>query len=195
MVENSEITIFILSGGKSSRMGKDKGLLMYQGKPMILHTIHKLKGLCNTIVINSNNPQYYVFGYLVVPDIYKDVGPMGGLHACLSVTKTKYNLILPCDMPLIDVALIENLIEHKEIAPIVMPQHTNGTLEPLLALYHSNLLQLINNYIIEGKYRVDLLLKSSEHYLVSVDNGSNKEFEYQFLNVNTQKDLNYEILS
>ncbi len=195
MMKNTDITAFIIAGGKSNRMGIDKGLILFRNQPMILHTIHKLKDLFENIIINSNNPQYLSFNHPVIPDIVKDAGPLGGLYSCLSVSKTKYNIIFPCDMPLIESNLIKILIKNKDKAPIVMPQHGDGKLEPLVAIYQTSVLKQVEKQIIKKQFRIDLLLKECNHYLIQLSDYFNSDYKKQLTNINTIKDLTYEKVS
>ena len=74
-----DITGIILSGGKSLRMGQDKGLMSLDGKFMIEHVIDHIKPLCKQILISANQEEYHKFGYPVVRDEIKDIGPAGGI--------------------------------------------------------------------------------------------------------------------
>ncbi|MCX6312923.1 MAG: NTP transferase domain-containing protein, partial [Bacteroidetes bacterium] len=82
MISNSKnintITGFILAGGKSSRMGTDKGLIIFNEETIIQQVIAQLKPVVNNLVIVSNNTTYEKFGLEVIGDIIKDIGPAGG---------------------------------------------------------------------------------------------------------------------
>ncbi len=84
-----QATGIILAGGKSSRMGEDKGLVLLNGKPMIQYVIEALKGVVSDIIIISNNASYNKFGIPVYPDIIKDKGPVGGIFTGLHHSKTQ----------------------------------------------------------------------------------------------------------
>ena len=88
------ISIFILAGGKSSRMGRDKGLVPLKGRPMISYLIDTIVGLDLPVSIISNESGYESFGYPVFPDLVKDKGPLGGILSAFSNTETDHCLIL-----------------------------------------------------------------------------------------------------
>ena len=104
------ITGVILAGGKSSRMGTDKGLLELNGKPLIQYAIDTLKSIGLEIIIISNNSDYEQFGFPVYPDIIPDKGPIGGVYTALSYSSTEKNLIVSCDTPFLSKKLLNYLI-------------------------------------------------------------------------------------
>ena len=106
----SAITGIILAGGKSERMGTDKGLILYKGKPFIKHVYEAMKAvLGNNIVVVSSNAAYDAFGYRRIEDLIADKGPVGGLYTALKQSKTKLNLVLSVDVPLISSELLKSI--------------------------------------------------------------------------------------
>ena len=85
-----------MAGGKSSRMGTDKGLMTFQGKRLVEYAIELLQPFCSEIIISTNQAGYEGFGFKTVSDVYRDCGPVGGLHAALSESNYDYNLIVSC---------------------------------------------------------------------------------------------------
>ena len=79
-----KITGILLAGGRSSRMGSDKGLLDFRGRLLAEYPLALLQKHCGTIIISSNNPEYGQFGYPVVADERMDCGPAGALATTLS---------------------------------------------------------------------------------------------------------------
>ena len=98
-------TAIILAGGKSSRMGSDKGLVLLNGKPMISYIIEILKKMQIPIIIISNNENYKQFGLPVFADIIKEKGPLGGIYTGLKNSKTESNIIVSCDVPFYQIEL------------------------------------------------------------------------------------------
>ncbi|HPG34509.1 MAG TPA: molybdenum cofactor guanylyltransferase, partial [Lentimicrobium sp.] len=78
MINKSQITGIVLAGGKSTRMGTDKGLMIFQGKPLVMYSIDLLSMFCGRILISSNNPEYAKFGYEIIADELPGAGPMAG---------------------------------------------------------------------------------------------------------------------
>ena len=101
----------ILCGGKSSRMGRDKGSMIIQDKPMIKHVLSTLNHQINEAIIVLNNqdrigkysefinPQDYTYTITFVEDKIKNKGPMPGIMTGLSYIRSDYSLVLPCDSP------------------------------------------------------------------------------------------------
>ena len=110
MIDKKDITGIILAGGKSSRMGTDKGFLVLKGKSFIQHSIDVLKPLVSEIIIVSDNPEYDAFNFKRIEDIIKDAGPIAGICSGLKASSSQYNLVLSCDIPLIKAEILQKLI-------------------------------------------------------------------------------------
>ena len=98
---------YVLAGGKSSRMGRDKALLKLAGKPVALHAVTKLRRLCAEVSILSSNPQLEAYAPLV-RDLHNGCGPMAGIEAALRSSKHDWNLILPVDVPFLPTFLLDH---------------------------------------------------------------------------------------
>lgn len=141
MIDRKDITGIILAGGKSTRMGSEKGLVLLNKKPFIKHIIEALKPLVNTIIIVSNNPEYDVFNLKITEDIIKNSGPLAGLYSGLFYSKTEHNLVLSCDVPLITTEVLEQLIHDSQIDfDVIQLQSKNKTM-PLIAMYKKRCMQ------------------------------------------------------
>ncbi|PKP35407.1 MAG: molybdenum cofactor guanylyltransferase, partial [Bacteroidetes bacterium HGW-Bacteroidetes-17] len=132
----SGITGIILAGGKSRRMGKEKGLIELNGKQLIQYAIEVLKPICETILISTNSNFYDFLSYQKIADEFPDSGPMGGIYSCLKASKTNQNLVLSCDMPFINSQLLKELIENSHEYDIVVPWNGEQRFEPMCAFYH-----------------------------------------------------------
>ena len=108
-----QATGIILAGGKSSRMGEDKGLVLLNGKPMIQYVIEALKEVVSDIIIISNNASYNKFRVPVYSDIIKDKGPVGGIYTGLYHSTTELNFCISCDVPMISSDFIFWLLNKK----------------------------------------------------------------------------------
>ncbi|WP_298312742.1 molybdenum cofactor guanylyltransferase [uncultured Aquimarina sp.] len=132
--KDQHITGIILAGGKSSRMGQDKGLKLHNGKPFIQHIIQAIETITNKILIITGSADYQTFGYPCIADIIPDQGPVGGIYTGLKYTKTTQNLVLSCDVPFVKPVVLTNLISEYE------PNYDVITYEdiPLITLYHKS---------------------------------------------------------
>jgi molybdopterin-guanine dinucleotide biosynthesis protein A len=129
-----KLNAFILAGGKSSRMGVDKGLVHLSGKPMIQYIIDTLEQLKLPIQIVSNNSEYEQFGFPVHQDLIKDKGPIGGIYTALSSSDSELNLIISCDTPFVNSALIESLIAECKYQTVTISEY-EGWQHPLVGIY------------------------------------------------------------
>ena len=94
------LTVAIQAGGKSTRMGRDKSFVPFQGRPMIEVVRDHVAGLGDELIVITNDPAPYA--YLDLPiygDIYTDHGPLGGIHSALVNAASPYVLMVACDMP------------------------------------------------------------------------------------------------
>lgn len=101
MINRKDITGIFLAGGKSSRMGTDKGFLKLNDKTFIEYSLAAMKPLVSQIMIVSNNTDYDKFNLKRVEDFINDAGPLAGLYSGLKAAKTEFNLVLSCDVPLV----------------------------------------------------------------------------------------------
>lgn len=170
------------------RMGSDKGLLLYKGKPMISYSVELLKGFCSDILISTNSSQYDEFGFETVSDVYPNAGPLGGLYSCVLKSNTKSNICLPCDTPELSQNIIEKLITENDGSSCIVPYTVAP--EPLISLYPTSILNVLETMLHEGEYRMTEIFKRYPTRFVQfsndplIPNGS-------FRNVNTPKDLNF----
>jgi molybdenum cofactor guanylyltransferase len=177
------VTAIILAGGKSSRMGRDKGLSEYGGMPLIDYSISTCKKITNDILISTRNPEYSRFGYPLVADNFKDKGPMGGLEATLSVSHTDLNIVCPCDMPGIQADTLNLLLSNSQSTKAVVVQDAEGKMYPVLGVYNKSALPIIREQINQGNYKMTNLLQKLEARTVLI------EPAWQLVNFNFPEDL------
>lgn len=156
-----------MCGGKSSRMGVDKYSLLYGNVPLYKPALNTLKKFCNSILISSNKLYPEFKDYNVVPDEIKNIGPIGGLYSCLKKTKSKYNMVLACDMPLVSGKLMNHLLETKDEYDAYVPI-LNERPEPLYAIYNASILPMLENCIQDGNYSLKHLLEELNVYYFNV---------------------------
>jgi molybdenum cofactor guanylyltransferase len=106
-----EVGGFVLAGGKSSRMGRDKALLELAGKPLVRHAVKKLRRVCMDVRILSGNPELAAYAPIVA-DLHAGCGPIGGMEAALAQSVFEWNLFLPVDMPFLPSAFISGWLRN-----------------------------------------------------------------------------------
>lgn len=131
-------SILLLAGGRGQRMGgQDKGLLPWHGQPLIAHVQAVVRPLTDDLIISCNRNQaaYQPYADRLVSDVEADFpGPMAGVRAGLDVARHEWLLILACDAPLIDHALIHDLqtLAHTRQQPVMVRQE--GQWQPMFSL-------------------------------------------------------------
>jgi molybdopterin-guanine dinucleotide biosynthesis protein A len=180
-----DITIVILAGGKSSRMKQDKGLMLVNGKPMVQHLIDVSQSLKLKTILIANNTEYTAFGIPVYEDVYKESGPLGGIHSGFTHSQTPRIIVLSCDTPFVNTALIKHLIEASNSHDITVPRHGFKT-HPLIGVYSRNILNLLIESIDNNNLRVIDLIKKTIHLTLDVTTTFSADI---FENINTKKDL------
>ena len=128
---------FVLAGGRSSRMGRDKALLPLHGETMLDRVARTVRAAAGSVTVIGPPERYSTSGYCVIPDKIENCGPIGGVSTALSITSADWNLIVACDMPDLTMDLLESLFDAAESsdADAAVPQSPTG-LDPLCAVYH-----------------------------------------------------------
>jgi molybdopterin-guanine dinucleotide biosynthesis protein A len=128
---------FVLAGGASRRMGRDKALLPLGPGTMVQQIAAAVRSAAGNVTIIGPVGRYAHLGFSVVPDKIVNSGPLGGLFTALSITRADWNVIVACDMPHVTATFLNQLIKAAEIseADCLVPE-TGGKLDPLCAVYH-----------------------------------------------------------
>lgn len=133
-----EIEGFILVGGASSRMGRDKAHLVLQGRSFV-ERIHEalstVAGLVSTVGAKEADSTFTLRN---VPDVYEAWGALGGLHGALSACRAEWAAVVACDLPFITGDLMARLAMLREDSDAVVPVQPDGRLQPLCALYRKH---------------------------------------------------------
>lgn len=176
---------FILAGGKSSRMGNDKGLLMLNNKPMIVHVIETLKQLTTDIIIVSNQAEYNEFGLPVFEDMIKDAGPLAGIYTGLTRSKHKKNIVVSCDVPFVSVELLTFLLENSWENDVTIPLKNNKT-HQVIGVYDKDCVEVFKQELENNQRKMKVALEKVKLNVVD----ANRFDEKEFFNVNTPQELN-----
>lgn len=172
----------VFAGGKSSRMGQNKALIVYKGKRLVDRAVEVVAPMVDSMIVSSNEP----LPDLDIPQVKDDVmdkGPIGGLYTCLKQAAHDWNLVIPCDAPYIDSGFYKKLIAAAKNCQAVVPVHSGGMVEPLMALYHKSILPIVEKQIAQNDYKLINLLREIEVNYIEFS-----ELE-QFKNMNYPSDL------
>ena len=182
----------ILGGGKSTRMGSDKGSLLINGKSFIETIAGNLADADELFLSTGENELYKLPGIRNIRDEYKDIGPVAGIHKALKSMKNEWLFAVACDMPFIDSAfagqLLKNGLEENEEAVLIVPRDKSGRYNMLGAMYHRSLYEKVTELINGGERKLRRIMELSGDKLVVTD-----ITEERFLrNINTKEE--YEAL-
>ncbi|MFZ1799116.1 MAG: molybdenum cofactor guanylyltransferase [Chitinophagaceae bacterium] len=184
----NHIDAYILAGGKSSRMGKDKGFLNFNDKPLVQTIVEQLQPVVNKIIIVSNNPDYEKFGLNVIPDLIKDTGPAGGIHAALTNAQSERIFIVSCDMPFITIPAAAYMMKQAAHSQITLPLY-HGKIQPLFGVYSRQCLAKWKQLIEQGIIKLQEMVTHFD--LLKIDIENNKLFnDLLFTNINDINDYN-----
>ena len=205
-----DITGFILAGGRSRRMGRDKAQLPWGDQTFLSHAINRMEQVCNAVFVVGETLGATV---PILKDAFAGDGPLAGLHTALVQSKTDWNLVLPVDMPLISPALLRFIgfqTDPSSLAVVprvrIVEQRSgpssveSPTLQPLCAAYHRGLLPYVKRALSNRELSVRRLLEELSQGIMSgpanaVQVINEQElisagfFPEMLMNVNTPADL------
>ncbi|UCG69860.1 MAG: molybdenum cofactor guanylyltransferase [Thermoplasmata archaeon] len=187
----------ILAGGKSTRMGIDKCIILFHGKPLIYWPYSILKNVTEELIISvscneETTPLKEYFGQNVeiVTDEIPDLGPISGILSSFTQVKGEYVALSPCDSPLIKSELYQRLFDKANGADGAVPL-IGSYWEPLHGVYKKDaMLSAIKNILAEGKCRFQDTFKYlnirefTEEDIKDIDPNL-----YSFVNINSFQDL------
>ncbi len=184
------LTVAILAGGQSARMGTDKAFVRVLGRPLIEDLLAQLGGLGAETLIITNRPDDYA--YLGVPlfgDLLPGKGALGGLYSAVACATQPHVLCVACDMPFVVPPLLDHLISLMPEGDAIVPRLA-GEAEPFRAIYSRACLPAMRAALEAGKMRVISFFPAVR--VRWVDEAELDRFDPQhlsFFNVNTPADL------
>ena len=182
-----EITAIILAGGKSTRMKKEKGLMLFGKKTLVEHVIDALKKITNNIIIITQNPGYEKFGYPCFADVIQDKGALGGIYTGLTYSASQKNLVVGCDMPFLSEDILTNLIHEMDEEDVLLMEHM-GKAEPLCSIFDKNCITHIRSLIEKNQLKITDALQNLKKRVISFDN--EEWFKgNEFTNINSIEEL------
>ena len=177
---------FVLAGGRSRRMGRDKALLSCGQTTLLEHALGVLRTVCDDVAIAGSRDDLSSFAP-VIADEFADSGPLSGMHAALKQSQYAWNLFLAVDLPLIEPAHANMLLEYPRTPnTLAVTAEADGRLQPLFGVYHWKLAGPIEQALQAGERAVIPMLES-----ISAPDGLLRvEFPAStLLNVNTPGEL------
>ncbi|MBU0654034.1 MAG: bifunctional molybdopterin-guanine dinucleotide biosynthesis adaptor protein MobB/molybdopterin molybdotransferase MoeA [Gammaproteobacteria bacterium] len=188
-LSTADITGVILAGGRGSRMGgQDKGLLEFNGRPLVEHLLDALKPQTSAVLINANRNQerYQTYGQPVVNDELTGFqGPLAGFAAAMQAAETACIMTVPCDGPQLAPDMAERLLQalQTENAELAVA-HDGERLQPVHALIPVSLLPSLQTFLKNGDRKIDLWY--AQHRMAQANFSDCRDM---FRNINTPEDL------
>ncbi len=188
------ITAFILAGGKSTRMGKDKAFIEWDGRSLLAQALDSARSVTSEVRIVGSRQKFAEFAP-VVEDIFRDRGPLGGIHAALLASKTELNLMLAVDTPFVSAEFLDYLITQARAAldaAVVVPR-TCGRSQPLCAIYRHKFAVAAENALRTGLNRIDRLFDIVPTRVIDEKELESAGFSLSiFRNLNTPEEMEAE---
>lgn len=177
----------INAGGRSTRMKFNKAFAEIGGRPLIEIIINKFEPFFSEIFIVSNQPELYEkYGYKVYPDIYLGKGPVGGIHTALYHAGFEQIFILGCDMPFMDMQIVEFMLEKLYDKDSAVPR-IKGFLQPMSAAYSKKCLPHLTYSLETDRLKLTRLFEELNAEIVEEEELKRfGDLEEIFLNVNDQ---------
>ncbi len=165
-------------------MGRDKALLPFRGGALAQFAAQMAAQAAGNATLVGSPERYAGLGFRIIPDLFPGEGPLGGIVTALRDSGAEWNLIIACDMPEIDVALLTRLIEaaSQSGTDALLPVTAQGRPEPLCAVYRRVCLGALEAAFAGGARKVTAALEAVRTLRMPMEEVA------QFQNVNTPED-------
>lgn len=188
-----DIEGFILVGGASSRMGRDKARLTLQGRSFLERIREALRGVAGRTRTVGAKDLDSSLTIRNVPDVYDSWGALGGLHGALAACRAEWAAVVACDLPFVTNGLFARLKALREDFELVVPVQLDGRFQPLCALYRTHPCRERARELIEqGERRPRALIEAVRSRRVAWEELADLEgSQFFFSNVNTPEDYRH----
>ncbi len=187
------VTVVVQAGGESRRMGRNKALITFLGRPLIERVTERVKPLAEELLVTTNQPEEFEFiGYPLIFDIFPGKGALGGLYTALNAARLPIVAVVACDMPFVSPTLLKaeiDLLNDLDV-DVVIPSAKEG-LEPFHSVYRrKTCLPAIRTAIETNQKRIiswfpTVRVRVMTHEEVVIYDPLNQAF----LNINTLEEL------
>jgi len=147
---------FVLTGGKSRRMGRDKALLPAGGQTLCEHIGDVVSQAASPVFLVGHPERYGHLKYGCLEDLHPDLGPLSGLETALSASEGEWNVVVSCDIVNIRAEWLRALLAKAALCAVA--QDAAGNVQPLCGVYHRECRAIVSKALAEGRLRaMDLL--------------------------------------
>jgi molybdopterin-guanine dinucleotide biosynthesis protein A len=194
VADSPKAAAVILAGGKSSRLGRDKASELLLGRTLLQRVIDRFDGLVDEYVVvrargQTLPPIAAPYRIEVVEDLYPETGPLGGIYTGLGAMRAPHAVVVACDMPLLQPALIAELLrlapEHDLVVPV-----SEDFPQPLCAAYSKAFIDAAKRQLDAGNYKITAVFGALKPLYLRPDDLRRFDPEgLSFQNVNREEDL------
>lgn len=158
MDAGKDVAAFILAGGKSTRMGRDKAFVAYEGRTLLARALEVARSLTANVKIVGSAEKFAAFAP-VIEDVFLECGPLAGIHAGLQASSCELNLMLAVDTPFLPPAFLQYLASRAQESPhaVVTVPVAGGRRQPLCAIYRREFAATAERALQSGRNRIDVL--------------------------------------
>ncbi len=189
-MNSSDISIVILAGGQSRRMGFNKALLKIDGRPLIQILSDRMRPLTDRIIISANDSDSYRFLNIpVILDRFSGHGPLAGLHAAMLGQESTLYVLLACDLPNLPITMLEKMVLLCEGFDAAIPRTDNGLAHPLCAVYRRTCLPYIEQALERGEKKFIEIFVSNPLAVRWISPEEGQYNETDLANINSPDDL------
>jgi molybdopterin-guanine dinucleotide biosynthesis protein A len=186
-----DVAAFILAGGKSTRMGADKAFVMLDGRTLLVRALELARSVTSAVCIVGDAAKFAPFAP-VVEDVFRQCGPLGGIHAALQASQMELNLMLAVDVPFVTPALLQYLISRarNSASATVTVAQAGGGWQPLCAVYRREFAGAAERSLRASRYKIDALFASAPMQVITEGELQSAGFSPKmFRNLNTREEL------
>ena len=188
---DAALSVIILAGGESRRLGIDKSLLEVEGQPLIARAVRKLAALSDDLIVVTNEPTRYeplALAARFVPDERRGMGSLMGIYSGLKAARHTHALAVACDMPFLSLPLLRFLVPLAEGHEVVIPR-LNGLVEPLHAIYGKACLPFMAMLLDQDRRKIIAFFPEVRvRYVEEQELDLFDPLRLSFVNVNTPED-------
>ena len=188
------VTGIVLAGGKSLRLGREKALERINQQSLIERTIDCISPVSQPILVVTSQEQFSLIAGArlkgrVITDLYCGKGALGAVYTGLASADTLHSLVVGCDMPFLNRALLHHLVDLAPDFDVVVPKIDDMT-EPLHAVYSKRCLACIEPLLHQDRLAISQVFSLVKTRYVGEDEIAEFDPEHlSFFNINTQDDL------
>ncbi len=185
-----DLTAFILAGGHSRRMGRDKAFLQLAGRSLLDRAVEVAGAICPTVRIVAPQQKFLTVAR-TIEDVFPDCGPLGGIHAALTSTSTELNLFLAVDLPFVEKNFLAFLItQASQVSALVTVPQAGKGFQPLCAVYRRDFREAAERALKKKKNKIDALFSEVETRIISEPEITRMGFSVKmFQNLNTPEEF------